>query len=105
MKSYNLYKLSLAIVSLVYGLFIFSYPPSYYNDDSLFLANGILNFSVIEFSPQFPGYPTIIILGKILNFFLDDQKYSLFILTAGAGSLLPFILFLCVKEMRGEKIA
>ncbi|WP_324172928.1 hypothetical protein [Sulfurimonas sp.] len=105
MKSFSFYNISIAIVTLIYGLFIFSYPPSYFNDDSLFLANGILNFSVVDFSPQFPGYPTIIILGKALNFFFDNHKYSLFALSAGAGILLPIILFLYVKTIKNIKVA
>ncbi len=105
MKPYAHYNLFVIIGTLVYGLFIFSYQPSYFNDDSLFLANGILDFSVIDFSPQFPGYPSIIILGKILNIFLDDHKYSLFILSAGAGISLPLVLFFYVKELKNEKVA
>ncbi|WP_321779563.1 glycosyltransferase family 39 protein [Sulfurimonas sp.] len=105
MKSFSLYSISIAIATLAYGLFIFSYPPSYFNDDSLFLANGILNFSIIDFSPQFPGYPSVIILGKTLNYFIDNHKYSLFILSAGAGILLPLMLFLYVKAIKNEKVA
>lgn len=105
MKSFNLYNIFIAIGLFTYGLYIFSYPPSYYNDDSLFLANGIVDFSVIDFSPHFPGYPTIIILGKFINIFVDNAKYSLFILSTCSAILIPLVLYLYVKELKDERSA
>ncbi|WP_294964424.1 hypothetical protein [Sulfurimonas sp.] len=98
-------KVLVLLSSIAYAFVIFYYPASYYNDDSLFLANGILNFSVIDFSPHFPGYPTIVILGKFINFFVDDSKYSLFILSASGGILLPAMLYFYVKELKDERVA
>ncbi|MDD5371837.1 MAG: hypothetical protein PHO62_00240 [Sulfurimonas sp.] len=99
------YKIIIGISTFVYAVFIFTYPASYFNDDSLFLANGIKNFSVIDFSPHFPGYPSVVIFGKIINFFIDDAKYSLFILTALSAILLPLVLFLYTKKLQNEKTA
>lgn len=99
------YKIIIGISTFFYAVFIFTYPASYFNDDSLFLADGIKNFSVIDFSPHFPGYPSIIIFGKIINFFIDDAKYSLFILTALSAILIPFVLFLYTKKLQDEKTA
>ena len=67
-------KIFIGITTLCYAFYIFSYPPSFYNDDSLFLTNGINHFSTIDFSPHFPGYPALIILGKFINLFLNDAK-------------------------------
>ncbi|MEK6659987.1 MAG: glycosyltransferase family 39 protein [Campylobacterota bacterium] len=99
------YKAVVGISTFVYALFIFTYPASYFNDDSLFLAEGIKNFSVIDFSPHFPGYPSVVIFGKIINFFIDDAKQSLFILTALSAILIPFVLFLYTKKLQDEKTA
>lgn len=99
------YRAVAGISTFVYALFIFTYPASYFNDDSLFLAEGIKNFSVIDFSPHFPGYPSIVIFGKIINFFINDAKYSLFILTALSAVFIPFVLFLYTKKIQDEKTA
>ena len=101
----SFYKIIALISTFVYAVFIFTYPASYFNDDSLFLARGIENFSVIDFSPHFPGYPSIIFLGKIINFFVNDAKYSLFILTALSAVLLPLVLFLYTEKLKDEKTA
>lgn len=101
----NLYKIIIGILTLLYAYFIFSYPASYFNDDSLFFVRGIDEFSVIDFSPHFPGYPFIILAGKFINLFIDDSKFSLFLLTSICAIILPLILFLYVKELLGEKVA
>jgi hypothetical protein len=101
----SFYKIIALISTFVYAVFIFTYPASYFNDDSLFLAKGIENFSVIDFSPHFPGYPSVVFLGKIINFFIDDAKQSLFILTALSAVLLPLVLFLYTEKLQDEKSA
>ncbi|NQY54473.1 MAG: glycosyltransferase family 39 protein [Campylobacteraceae bacterium] len=101
----SFYKIFIGISTLAYAYFIFSFPASYYNDDSLFLRNGIINFSVIDFSPHFPGYASLILFGKSLNFFLQDAKESLFILTATYAILLPLVVFLYIKKIHNENIA
>ena len=101
----SFYKIIAFISTFVYAVFIFTYPASYFNDDSLFLAKGIENFSVIDFSPHFPGYPSVVIFGKIINFFIDDAKYSLFILTALSAVLIPLVLFLYTEKLQDEKTA
>jgi hypothetical protein len=101
----SFYKIIALISTFVYAVFIFTYPASYFNDDSLFLANGIENFSVIDFSPHFPGYPSIVFLGKIINFFVSNAKYSLFLLTSASAILLPPVLFLYTEKLQDEKTA
>jgi|GEM_PF-3528383 len=101
----SFYKIIAFISTFVYAVFIFTYPASYFNDDSLFLAKGIENFSVIDFSPHFPGYPSVVFLGKIINFFVNDAKYSLFILTALSAVLIPLVLFLYTEKLQDEKTA
>lgn len=99
------YKIIVSICTFIYACYVFTFTASYYNDDSLFLANGILNFSIIDFSPHFPGYATIVILGKFLNIFINDNKESLFILTSICGILLPLMLFLYVEKLKNERTA
>lgn len=95
----------LSISIITYAFYIYSFPVSFYNDDSLFLARGILEFSVIDFSPHFPGYVSLIILGKIVNFFINDENLSLFILTSFSSILIPVSIYLYVKKILNEKVA
>ncbi len=46
-------------------------------DDSLFFNQGINYYSVVEFSPHFPGYPTFIIFLKFVNLFFNDSFFTL----------------------------
>lgn len=101
----NIHRIIIGISTLVYAYFILSFPISYYNDDSLFLANGIQNFSVIDFSPHFPGYVSLILIAKALNFFLEDIKSSLFYLSSFCAILTPLIIYLYVKKIQNKKIA
>ena len=101
----NFYKISIGVLTTFYAFFIFTYPASFYNDDALFLSRGIDNFSIIDFSPHFPGYPFIILAGKFINLFINDSQYSLFILSSLCAIFLPLVLFLFVKDFFNEKRA
>lgn len=101
----NFYKILTSIITIIYVCYIFTYPASFYNDDSLFLVKGIDNFSIIDFSPHFPGYVSIVLLGKFLNIFLNDNKESLFILTALCGALTPLVVFAYVSKLKDKKTA
>ena len=101
----SIYKNLVYFITILYGIYILSFEPSFYNDDSLFLSRGIDNFSVIDFSPHFPGYVVIVILGKLINFFINDAKYSLFLLTSLSAIFLPFLLFFYVKLLSNDKNA
>lgn len=98
-------RLLLGISTIAYALYIFSFSPQFYNDDSLFLARGIESFSVIDFAPHFPGYVSVVILGKLLNVWFDDAIYSLFVLSALCAILLPWIIYEYVKSLGFEKAA
>lgn len=101
----SLYKNLVYFITFLYGIYILSFEASFYNDDSLFLSRGIDTFSVIDFLPHFPGYVVIIILGKFINLFINDSRYSLFLLTSLSSIFLPFLLFLYVKLLSNEKNA
>ena len=101
----NKYKIIAYIFTLFYAVFILNYEPSFYNDDSLFLTRGIDNFSVIDFSPHFPGYVVIVILGKFINIFVNESKYSFFLLSSLCAVFLPLLMFFYVKNFADEKKA
>lgn len=101
----NKYKIIAYIFTLFYAVFILNYEPSFYNDDSLFLTRGIDNFSVIDFSPHFPGYVVIVILGKFINIFVNESKYSFFLLSSLCAVFLPLLMFFYIKNFADEKKA
>ena len=51
---------------LSWVLWLFQYPLVVSSDDALFFSRGVDRFSVIEFSPHFPGYPAFIALASLL---------------------------------------
>ena len=65
---------------MLYAYVLFLYPNSIFHDDSHFFIQGIHNFSVLEFSPHFPGYPSFIFTLKIINYFFKDAALSLHLL-------------------------
>ncbi|MBY0540506.1 MAG: hypothetical protein K2P52_03730 [Campylobacterales bacterium] len=101
----NKYKIVAYIFTVFYAIFILNYEPSFYNDDSAFLTRGIDNFSVIDFSPHFPGYTVIVILGKFINIFVNESKYSFFLLSSLCAVFLPLLMFFYVKILTDEKKA
>lgn len=100
-----MHKIFISISTLAYALYIYSFPISFYNDDALFLSNGILNFSVVDFSPHFPGYVSLVFLGKLINIFVNDASQSLFIIGTTSAILLPLIIYLYLKEITNKNVA
>jgi hypothetical protein len=45
---------------------LFAHPPMLSSDDALFFLRGLTRFSILDFSPQFPGYPGFIAMGRLL---------------------------------------
>jgi hypothetical protein len=71
----------------------------------LFLKRGIEYFSVIDFSPHFPGYVSLILLGKALNLFFNDAFNALFMLTISCAVFIPLLSFIYLKQKADEKTA
>ncbi|OKB21675.1 hypothetical protein ASJ31_02640, partial [Aeromonas salmonicida subsp. salmonicida] len=51
---------------------LFAFPIALDSDDALNFAHGVTRFSVLEFSPHFPGYPAFIWLARLINLLVDD---------------------------------
>ena len=56
----------LALLQLVWMGWLFAHPISLDSDDALNFAHGVVRFSVLEFSPHFPGYPGFIALARLV---------------------------------------
>lgn len=51
---------------------LLAFPVALDSDDALNFAHGVVRFSVLEFSPHFPGYPAFIWLARLINLAVDD---------------------------------
>ena len=51
---------------------LLTFPVALDSDDALNFAHGVVRFSVLEFSPHFPGYPAFIWLARLINLAVDD---------------------------------
>ena len=77
---------------------LLTFPVALDSDDALNFAHGVVRFSVLEFSPHFPGYPAFIWLVRLINLAVDDparavQWASLF----GTALIAPLAAGLAVK--------
>lgn len=61
------------------------------SDDALFFMNGVTRFSVLDFSPQFPGYPGYILMARAVAVLTDSPLASLGLLNALIMLALPWV--------------
>lgn len=96
MRSKILNHLSLLIFFLfwiAYTTTLLTYSASISHDDTLFFLHGIERYSVLEFSPHFPGYPGFIWLGKLSHFFIHDTLQALISVSLICALLIPWAIF------------
>lgn len=93
--------LGILIISLVFRLSFMS--PWLEDWDSVQFALALDEYSLVSHQPHPPGYPIYIILGKMVNFFLDNSTLSLSLLSALAGALSIIPFFLLAKKLIGKK--
>lgn len=65
------------------------HPAALPSDDALFFSRGLVRYSILDFSPQFPGYPGFIALGRLLLPLFGDPVRALFALTVTIALALP----------------
>lgn len=68
---------------------LLSFPVALDSDDAVNFAHGVMRFSVLEFSPHFPGYPAFIWLARLLNVLVDDPARAVQWASLLGSSLLP----------------
>ena len=88
----------LVLLQLAWLGWLLAFPVALDSDDALNFAHGVVRFSVLEFSPHFPGYPAFIWLVRLINLAVDDparavQWASLF----GTALIAPLAAGLAVK--------
>ena len=62
----------LILLQGVWICWLLAFPVALDSDDALNFAHGVVRFSVLEFSPHFPGYPAFIWLTRLINLAVDD---------------------------------
>ncbi len=88
----------LALLQLAWLGWLLAFPVALDSDDALNFAHGVTRFSVLEFSPHFPGYPAFIWLARLINLLVDEparavQWASLF----GTALIAPLAAYLAVR--------
>lgn len=88
----------LALLQLTWLGWLLTFPVALDSDDALNFAHGVVRFSVLEFSPHFPGYPAFIWLARLINLLVDDPARAVqWASLLGSSLLAPLAAFLAVR--------
>lgn len=71
------------------------------SDDALYFAHGIVRFSVLEFSPHFPGYPGFVLLGRLAAVLESDPERALGLASTITAYSIPFAMAFAVARLGG----
>lgn len=84
------------------AIWVFAHPVALPSDDALYFSRGLTRFSILDLSPQFPGYPGFIALGRLAMPFAAGPVAALAHLTAFIALIIPPISAFAVWRARGE---
>ncbi len=88
----------LALLQLAWLGWLLTFPVALDSDDALNFAHGVTRFSVLEFSPHFPGYPAFIWLARLINLAVDEPARAVqWASLLGSSLLAPLAASLAVK--------
>lgn len=88
----------LILLQLVWTGWLFTFPVALDSDDALNFAHGVVRFSVLEFSPHFPGYPAFIWLARLINLVVDDPAAAVqWASLLGTALIAPLAALLAVR--------
>ncbi len=88
----------LALLQLAWLGWLLTFPVALDSDDALNFAHGVVRFSVLEFSPHFPGYPAFIGLARLINLAVDDPARAVqWASLLGSSLLAPLAASLAVR--------
>lgn len=68
---------------------ILNLPPSIPTDDAFFFASSLTRYSILDFSPHFPGYPAFVGLGRIVHMAVPDPVSALVLTTSVTALSIP----------------
>ncbi|WP_338892558.1 hypothetical protein [Aeromonas rivipollensis] len=88
----------LALLQGVWTGWLFTFPVALDSDDALNFAHGVVRFSVLEFSPHFPGYPAFIWLARLIHLAVDDPAAAVqWSSLLGTALIAPLAAWLAVR--------
>ncbi|MCU9922854.1 hypothetical protein [Aeromonas caviae] len=88
----------LALLQLAWLGWLLTFPVALDSDDALNFAHGVVRFSVLEFSPHFPGYPAFIWLTRLINLAVDEPARAVqWASLLGSSLLAPLAAFLAAR--------
>lgn len=88
----------LILLQLIWLGWLLAFPVALDSDDALNFAHGVTRFSVLEFSPHFPGYPAFIWLARLINLAVDDPARAVqWASLLGTALLAPLAAWLAVR--------
>ncbi|WP_421228075.1 hypothetical protein [Aeromonas enteropelogenes] len=88
----------LILLQLAWLGWLLAFPVALDSDDALNFAHGVTRFSVLEFSPHFPGYPAFIWLARLINLLVDDPARAVqWASLLGSSLLAPLAASLAVR--------
>ncbi|MBW3760520.1 hypothetical protein GL264_06800 [Aeromonas jandaei] len=88
----------LLLLHLAWLCWLLAFPVALDSDDALNFAHGVTRFSVLEFSPHFPGYPAFIWLARLINLAVDDPARAVqWASLLGTALLAPLAAWLAVR--------
>ncbi len=88
----------LALLQLAWLGWLLTFPVALDSDDALNFAHGVVRFSVLEFSPHFPGYPAFIWLARLINLAVNDPARAVqWASLLGSSLLAPLAAFLAAR--------
>jgi len=88
----------LALLQLAWLCWLLTFPVALDSDDALNFAHGVVRFSVLEFSPHFPGYPAFIWLARLINLAVDDPAAAVqWASLLGTALIAPLAAWLAVR--------
>jgi hypothetical protein len=93
---------SLALYAAVV-LWLAWHPAALSSDDALFFTHALTRFSVLDFSPQFPGYPGFVALGRLALSVSDDPLDALGLTTLLIALALPPMAGLVAWRVTGRR--
>lgn len=88
----------LLLLQLVWLGWLLAFPVAQDSDDALNFAHGVTRFSVLEFTPHFPGYPAFIWLARLINLVVDSPAAAVqYASLLGTGLLAPLSALLAIR--------
>lgn len=87
------------------SVWLWRQPASLSSDDALHFARALTRFSILDFSPHFPGYPVFVGLGRLTHMLVPDPVAALQATTTAIALALPFVVALAAWAWTRERWA